>query len=250
MSVLWLTLQIHTSPTAHLIVISAKSIERISASQCPFMHGTVSAGPYPGYIQGKDARVCPKGCTPQLHPTATETPLEALQREAEEFCMLYHSEKKLSDEVKDRRWSQILASIRATGTYELSSEELEHGAKVSWRNAPKCPNRSKWEELTVKDCRGITTNEEAFHNILDLFEESITSGATITRMAVFPAKGSNQVQGPRIWNGMLLRFAGYRLEDGTILGNETMWFIECLSVDIVLVFALTSHSLLILRLID
>ena len=39
-------------------------------------------------------------------------------------------------EVKDARLAAILDEIQRTGTYELTHDELEHGVRVSWRNAP------------------------------------------------------------------------------------------------------------------
>ena len=129
-----------------------------------------------------------------------------------------HFHVGLPEEAQSSRLRAIVDEIAATGTYELTFDELQHGAKVSWRNAPKCANRAKWNELTVKDCRDVKTNEEAFDRILELLDESITSGATITRMAVFPQKKPNDKQGARIWNMMLLRFAGYSERFG-ILGD-------------------------------
>ena len=179
------------------------------ARKCPFFHGTVDAAPYPGYVHGKRPEICSTGCKPVINPSATETAVETLTREAREYCDLYHKEKRLHESVRDSRWADISASIALKGTYDLTTDELEHGARVAWRNAPKCANRAKWAELTIADCRGITTNSEAFAAILELLEGSLASGATITRMAVFRPRGPNEVQGPRIWNGSLLRFAGY-----------------------------------------
>jgi nitric oxide synthase oxygenase domain/subunit len=54
-----------------------------------------------------------------------------------------------------------------------------------------------------------------FTGILELLESSISSGATITRMAVFRSKRPGEVQGPRIWNNSILRYAGYEGEGGS-----------------------------------
>lgn len=154
-----------------------------------------------------------------LLPSALETAQGTLLREAAEYCDLYHFEKQLSDNAKSIRWAEIEKDILGTGNYELTFDELEYGAKISWRNAPKCANRSKWLELAVMDCRTVESNEEAFRCLLKLMEDSITSGATITRMAVFPSKKPKQMQGPRIWNSMLLRFAGYKITSTTDAKN-------------------------------
>ena len=42
---------------------------------------------------------------------------------------------------------------------EQTFGEIEHGARVAWRNASKCINRIVHQELTLLDCRDVTTNE-------------------------------------------------------------------------------------------
>ena len=191
------------------------------ASRCPFLHGTVDASPYPGYVHGAHPAICPAACVPVLSPAAGEAPVDTLLREAREFCVLFHAEAKLPEAAREARWADIAAAVAATGAYELTPAELEHGARVAWRNAPKCANRSKHMELTVSDCRHVATNAGAFASILDLLEGSIASGATTTRMCVFRARRPDEAQGPRVWNGTLLRFAGYAGEGagGGVLGE-------------------------------
>lgn len=176
---------------------------------CPYLHGTVDASPYPGYVHGQHPGICPEECTPIVNPSAGETSVQTLLREAREFCILYHSETKRGDAAAALRWTAIEAAITATGAYELTFDELQHGARVAWRNAPKCPNRSKWAELTVSDCRHVTTNSEMFRGVLSMLDASISSGATKTSMVVFQPRRPGEKQGPRVWNGSVLRFAGY-----------------------------------------
>lgn len=196
----------------------------MNASRCPYLHGTVDAAPFPGYVHGKRPAVCPRACAPRLEPAAGETPTDTLLREAREFCALFHAETSRGDGAREARWAAIAAEVAATGSYELTFDELEHGARVAWRNAPKCANRSKHMELTVADHRGVTTNAGAFAAILELLEGSIASGATTTRMCVFRARRPGEKQGPRIWNGTLLRFAGYEgaggADTGGVLGEQ------------------------------
>ena len=47
------------------------------------------------------------------------------------------------------RLNQVLNSIEKTGTYELTSSELTYGAKLAWRNAPRCIGRIQWSKLQV-----------------------------------------------------------------------------------------------------
>jgi hypothetical protein len=125
-----------------------------STGKCPFLHGTVYAGPYPGYIHGNPKRgICPNGCRAELNReiTKSETPKETLLREAMEYLELYYSER--TDEMKgtasfvskEERMAIVKKSIHEAGTYEHTFDELEHGARVAWRNAPKCSNRKYWQ---------------------------------------------------------------------------------------------------------
>ena len=91
------------------------------------MHGSVSVDPYPGYIHGKHPEICSTGCRPAY---IEETPEEQLLREAREYQTLYHTELGTPQLLQTERWKNIETSIKTTGTYDLTLEELEYGAKV------------------------------------------------------------------------------------------------------------------------
>lgn len=61
------------------------------------------------------------------------------------FVSIYRAR---SDE-HSARLDEVLQSIDETGSYELTLEELEFGAKMAWRNAPRCLNRMIWNTLHV-----------------------------------------------------------------------------------------------------
>ena len=104
--------------------------------------------PYPGYVHGKDPAVCPRGCEPTpASLTSAEDPTSTLRREAEEFAQLYGKEKNIEEEKINARVKEILDSIDKTGTYEHTLDEIHQGARISWRNAPKCVNRKFWATL-------------------------------------------------------------------------------------------------------
>ncbi|GFX52487.1 nitric oxide synthase, salivary gland [Trichonephila clavipes] len=50
-----------------------------------------------------------------------------------------------------RRWKEIVSEVDSTGTYELKETELVYGAKLAWRNAPRCIGRIQWSKLQVSD---------------------------------------------------------------------------------------------------
>ena len=51
------------------------------------------------------------------------------------------------------RIAEVMAEIDATGTYTFTKDELQNGAKMAWRNAPRCPGRMQWKNLDILDYR-------------------------------------------------------------------------------------------------
>lgn len=47
------------------------------------------------------------------------------------------------------RVQQVLKEIEERGTYEMDGKELVFGAKLAWRNAPRCVGRIQWNKLQV-----------------------------------------------------------------------------------------------------
>ena len=147
-----------------------------------------AAGPYPGYVHGNPNRgICPAGCRPKKNDeiTAIETPQDTLLREALEYCELYYHERQESMQVasglkgsdflpKEERMAQIRRSIELSGTYEHTFDELQHGARVAWRNAPKCANRKYWGQLKLLDCRNVTTNRGMFDACIRHLDKAVS----------------------------------------------------------------------------
>ena len=48
------------------------------------------------------------------------------------------------------RLSQVKQEIDEKGHYDLTYEELAYGARLGWRNAPRCVNRIQWRQLEVR----------------------------------------------------------------------------------------------------
>lgn len=47
------------------------------------------------------------------------------------------------------RVKEVLRTIEVTGTYDTTYDELVYGAKMAWRNAPRCIGRIQWNKLQV-----------------------------------------------------------------------------------------------------
>ena len=173
----------HHTSAARPSLTSLPSSRQVTTG-CPFRHGTVYADPYPGYIHGNPKRnICLNGCRPVMtfEVTELESPRDVLMREAIEFIQLYYHER--SDEIQetdgflscDERISAIQELIYATGTYVHTFDELQHGARVAWRNAPKCSNRKYWQQLKLLDQRTATSNKEMFNSCIQHLSKAVSN---------------------------------------------------------------------------
>lgn len=120
----------------------------------------------------------------------------------------------------EKRWSEIAHEIRATGTYTHTFEELEYGAKLAWRNAPKCIGRISWKNLILRDRRHVTEPDEMFQECVDHLRAATNGGNIEIVITVFRPTRPQERWGPRIWNSQLIRFAGYSLPDGDVRGDR------------------------------
>jgi len=129
------------------------------------------------------------------------------------------------------RLDAVKKSIKAKGYYFHTVDELTYGVKLCWRNASRCIMRSQWRNIKVVDARGPNaehgkhiTNEEIFEKCVDHLRNAVTTDAGGNRvisslMTVFPQLLPGENFGRRIWNNILIRFAGYRQPDGSVLGD-------------------------------
>eukprot|EP00984_Skeletonema_dohrnii_P025776 scaffold14965_cov155-Skeletonema_dohrnii-CCMP3373.AAC.1 len=182
--------------STHLPVVERDSSQSLlklndittTTGQCPFKHGTVYSGPYPGYAHGNPKRgICPNGCRAEMNGdsdmTDDESTAETIMREAMEYLELYYHER--SEDMsgtkgflpKEERMAQVRKAIHETATYAHTFDELEHGARVAWRNAPKCSNRKYWQQLKLLDCRDENTNEGMFGSCIKHLTKAVACGS-------------------------------------------------------------------------
>jgi nitric-oxide synthase len=108
--------------------------------------------------------------------------------------------------------------IRSSGTYSHSFNELEYGARVAWRNSTRCIGRIHWRILQIRDCRHLDRVEDIFDALVDHIRWSTNGGRIRPLITIFPALNPDS-SGVRIWNSQLIRYAGYRQPDGSIVGD-------------------------------
>lgn len=140
--------------------------------------------------------------------------------QAAEFIRLLADELAWEPVAYERRWHEIEREVRATGTYTHTAEELTYGAQVAWRNAAKCIGRIAWRNMIVRDLRHVTDPDAMFRECAEHLRLATNGGNLQIVMNVFRPKKPLERWGPRIWNSQYVRFAGYREEDGTVLGDK------------------------------
>ncbi|XP_037041463.1 nitric oxide synthase-like [Bradysia coprophila] len=144
---------------------------------------------------------------------------EAILEHATDFMIQYY--QSLNDENSDQhisRLRQVEEDLTQTGTYHLSEDELLFGCKTAWRNAARCIARIQWNKLKLFDCRHVTTASEMFEALCNQLSYSQNGGNVRSAVTVFPQR-TNLSSDFRIWNSLLVSYAGYQEADGSILGD-------------------------------
>ncbi|KAH7337982.1 nitric oxide synthase [Rhizoctonia solani] len=220
-------------------------------SQCPVMSGRPMKGNYPQY-HGKPEiphgiaktlnlasgrlqepvsmpTTFPIGCKENIcHGSMMvkhDEPLGGMERtidevwsEAKEYLAEYYKENKLPVCDLLARLKQVEQDLRSQGYYIHTYDELSFGVKTAWRNARRCIMRSQWSTMQTIDCRHITTGEEMIEACLQHIEIANNGGRVKPTTTIFPQKFPGKESG-RIWNAQLMRYAGYKMPDGSILGD-------------------------------
>jgi nitric-oxide synthase len=136
---------------------------------------------------------------------------------AEEFLGLYHAECPNAGPIRPRV-EQVRAQIERYGTYAHTADELAFGARAAWRNSSRCIGRLYWRSLRVRDRRHVTAAEQVAAEAFAHLREATNGGRVRPTLTVFAANTPER-PGPRIWNEQLIRYAGYRQPDGTVVGD-------------------------------
>lgn len=116
------------------------------------------------------------------------------------------------------RLADVEGEVRRTGTYRHEAGELEHGARVAWRNNTRCIARFHWRTLQVRDMRHLDDPDDVFEAIVDHLRCSTNGGRIRPLITVFAPRRPGR-PGWRIWNPQLIRYAGHRQQDGTVIGD-------------------------------
>jgi nitric-oxide synthase len=142
--------------------------------------------------------------------------LDCLLVSARRFITLYYSENRLGS--PDERLLQVRREIEATGTYWHTQDELTFGARVAWRNSARCIGRLYWNSLRVRDRREITSARDIAEEAATHLREATNGGRIRPTITVFAPDAPGR-PGPRILSSQLVRYAGYEIADGVVIGD-------------------------------
>nr|ACZ60615.1 nitric oxide synthase [Panulirus argus] len=150
-----------------------------------------------------------------MEPRSKEEVLKLAKDFIDEY---YQSIKRYNSEQHRQRWEQVTREVADRGTYDLTQTELVYGAKLAWRNAPRCIGRIQWSKLQVFDARYVTTASGMFEALCNHIKYGTNKGNLRSAITVFPQRTDGK-HDFRVWNAQLISYAGYKQEDGQIIGD-------------------------------
>ncbi|OWA50884.1 Nitric oxide synthase, brain [Hypsibius exemplaris] len=177
------------------------------------------------YRQSSQTLNCnPHRCTSSLLNTVR--PQNSLARPKEEVLSLakdfirqyFESIKRYGTPAHVTRWNDVEAQINETGNYEFKEQELTFAAKSAWRNSQRCIGRIQWTKLQVFDARFINTPRTMFEALLNHIKYATNRGNIRSAITIFKQRTTPETDF-RIWNQQIIRYAGYKQEDGSIIGD-------------------------------
>ncbi|RRO13668.1 nitric oxide synthase oxygenase [Saccharopolyspora rhizosphaerae] len=145
------------------------------------------------------------------------TPSQASLTDAESFLRSFHSAHPEAGSLRDRL-AEVRRSITETGTYRHTTAELTYGARVALRDSGWCTSGLPWHRLEVRDLRGLRNASAIASECFEHLRLATNAGRIEPLVTVF-APDEPDSSGPRIWNEQVVRYAGYALADGGVLGD-------------------------------
>lgn len=136
---------------------------------------------------------------------------------AEDFIRLYYDEHPKLGSAK-ARIRDVRDAIARRGTYDLTPDELAFGTRAAWRNSSRCIGRLYWKSLRVRDRRSVLTGPAMYAELVKHLRDATNGGKIRPTITVFAPSRPSQ-PGPQIWNEQLIRYAGYRQPDSTVVGD-------------------------------
>jgi len=92
---------------------------------------------------------------------------------------------------------------------------------MAWRNANRCIGRLFWNRLHVFDARDEQTEEGVCQALLRHIEFATNGGEIRPVITLFEQALPGCPEPVRVWNHQLIRYAGYELPDGKVIGDPS-----------------------------
>ena len=130
----------------------------------------------------------------------TAAPLPACPaalRETEDFLRQYMAETGRHD---PQRLQAALSETAQRGHLTLTPDELQHAARVAWRNSTRCVGRLYWQALEVRDLRHVQDAPDVFAALLRHLQDAQNGGHIRPIISVFGP-------GVQVLSPQLLRYA-------------------------------------------
>ena len=143
--------------------------------------------------------------------------LSGLVQRAHQFLQQVYQELDLPN--VEARLSFVESEIRRTGTYIHTQQELEHGARMAWRNSNRCMGRLFWKSLIVKDKRQLETAEDVYDALIEHLDFATNKGKILPTITIFKPQMGHQKPLIRILNHQLIAYAGYKDDRGNTIGD-------------------------------
>ena len=119
----------------------------------------------------------------------------------------------------EQRLADVEQEIESTGTYTHTFEELEHGARMAWRNSNRCIGRLYWKSLVLNDKRNVANTNDVFEALEEHLSKATNNGKILPLITVFPPQLADGNTPFRIWNKNLIRYAAHEQADGSLIGD-------------------------------
>ncbi|TCZ78726.1 nitric oxide synthase [Paenibacillus albiflavus] len=150
---------------------------------------------------------------------------QRLLKKATNFIKECNAELLKTPEEIETRLVEVKAAIMENGYYEHTAEELEHGAKMAWRNSNRCIGRLFWNTMQVVDARTAETEDEIAALLFRHIEQATNEGRIRPTITICK-QDLHADQKVRILNQQLIRYAGYQTENGIIGDSDSLRITE------------------------
>ena len=115
--------------------------------------------------------------------------------EALAFIEACRAEKQWTEEKFLSRRTAVLA-----GGWVPTFEELEHGARMAWRNNARCIGRLFWPSLRVRDLRHVSDPDEVYMALLEHLAIGTNNGKIQPMATIFaPIVIQKRGEAPRVY---------------------------------------------------